>query len=367
VRQNGLRFVAGCAAVLPALWLALFLLALPFPGGHPSLTSLVLVVPVSVSLGGRAITAFSGGPDASGLSWSMLVLGTVVELGFVGIVAGMGARSLFRGDVRRPSVWLGCALIYVACHVLVGRLVTSRTVTGAVLSASSPGVRHAVLERIARDRDRSYRDVLLSALETGSEPDVDEDLIATLTWLEDGGFWHEYATSPRGSRWGVSFLSKVLCALSNESAGLQRAPGVDSVRLTESFASLNRIVFERMVEELPNRPELLTPIFGIALDNPELGRAQVDRLFELLQRPSMAKCVHLPMSYRTEWSDTSHPKHRLYELARATCQDFTKADLQLWLAHAASPEERGPAPLNATALCQFVINAEGMDRKGRPR
>ena len=32
-----------------------------------------------------------------------------------------------------------------------------------------------------------------------------------------------------------------------------------------------------------------------------------------------------------------------------------------------SPEELGPAPLNATGLCQFVINSEGMDRKGRSR
>ena len=88
------------------------------------------------------------------------------------------------------------------------------------------------------------------------------------------------------------------------------------------------MVFERMVAELPDRPELLNPIFGIGLNNPELGRALVDRLFELLQRPSIAKCVRLPMSYRSEWSDASHPKHRLYELATATCQDFTKADLE---------------------------------------
>lgn len=59
--------------------------------------------------------------------------------------------------------------------------------------------------------------------------------------------------------------------------------------------------------------------------------------------------------------------NRLYELATVTCQDFTKADLLLWLAHAESPEERGPAPLDAGALCQFVIDTEGMDRKGRRR
>jgi hypothetical protein len=96
-------------------------------------------------------------------------------------------------------------------------------------------LRHATLERIARERDRSYRGVLLSALEKGSEPDVDEDIIAALTSLEDGAFWHDYATSPRGSRWGLSFLSKVLCDLSNKSADLQRAPGVDFTRLKESL------------------------------------------------------------------------------------------------------------------------------------
>jgi len=89
------------------------------------------------------------------------------------------------------------------------------------------------------------------------------------------------------------------------------------------------MVFERMMAELPS---LLNPIFGIALNNPDLGRAEVDRLFELLQRPAIAKCVRLPMSFRSEWSDASHPKHRLYELAMANCQNFTKADLHLWLA-----------------------------------
>lgn len=221
-----------------------------------------------------------------------------------------------------------------------------------------------MLARIARDRDRSYRGVLLSALENGSEPDVDEDILATLTWLEDGAFWHDDVTSPRGSRWGLRFLSKVLCDVSNKSGDLERAPGVDFTRVTESFASLNRMVFERMVVELPNRPELLKPVFGIGLKQPLLGRAQVDRLFDLLQRPSVAKCLHLPMTFRTEWSDTSHPQHRLYQLATATCQGFTKADLHLWLSHSESIQ-RGP--LNATALCQFVIDTEGMDRKGRPR
>jgi hypothetical protein len=93
----------------------------------------------------------------------------------------------------------------------------------------------------------------------------------------------------------------------------------------------------------------------------------VDQLYELLQRPSIATCVHLGMSYRGEWSDSSHPKHRLYELANSSCQDFTKADLVLWLSHYESTEESGPAPLNAGGLCQFVINTEGMDRKGRSR
>ena len=125
------------------------------------------------------------------------------------------------------------------------------------------------------------------------------------------------------------------------------------------------MMFERMVAELPDRPELLNPIFNIAFNNPRLGRALVDRLFELLQRPSIAKCVRLGMSFRSEWSDPSHPKHRLYELATASCQDFTKADLELLLSHDESSEESGFAPLNATGLCQYVINTEGMDRKRR--
>ena len=320
-----------------------------------------------MSLTGRAVNALMGEPAASGLPLTVLVIGTLVELGFVGVVAGVGTRSLLVGNVRRLSAWLGCALIYVACHVFVNRVVTSRAVTGAVLSGSSPRLRHAALQRITGERDRSYRGALLTGLEKGSEPDVDEDIIATLTWLEDGGFWHTYLTSPRGSRWGLSFLSKVVCDLSNKSADLQRVPDVDFTRLTVSFASLTRLVFERMVAELPDRPELLKPIFGIGLDDPELGRAQVDRLFELLQRPSIAKCVRLPMSFRDEWIDTSHPKHRLYELATATCQAFTKADLNLWLSHAESPEVRGPARLKGGALCQFVIDTEGMDRKGRFR
>ena len=111
----------------------------------------------------------------------------------------------------------------------------------------------------------------------------------------------------------------------------------------------------------------MNPIFGIALNNPTLGRAWLDRLFELLQRPAIAKCVRLPMSFYDEWKDPSHLRHRLYELANATCQDFTKADLELLLSHYESRQESGPAPLNAGGLCQFVINTEGMDRKGRPR
>ncbi len=99
---------------------------------------------------------------------TVLMLGTLVELSFVGVVAGMGARSVFGGNSRRLFAWLGCALVYVACHVFVDRVFTSRAVTGAVLSGSSPHLRHAALQRIARDRDRSYRGVLLTALEKGS-------------------------------------------------------------------------------------------------------------------------------------------------------------------------------------------------------
>ena len=369
VEQHGLRFVAKCAAVLPALWLALFLLALPFPGGHPSLPSLVAVIPASLSLTGRAAGWLMGDPGTSSVSLAVLALGTLIELAFVGAVAGVGARRLFDGHFPGQSAWLGCFFIYVACHIFGGALVTSRAGTSVVLSVGSPSLRHEVLQRIAEGGDRSYREILLSALEKGSEPDVDEDIIAALTLLEDGAFWHSYLSSPRGSRWGMSFWAKVLCDISNKSLYLRQAqpPGVDFALLTESFANLNKMMFERMVAGLPDRPELLNPIFRIGLNNPKLGRALVDQLSELLQRPSIAKCVRLGMSSRSEWSDSSHPKHRLYELANATCQDFTKADLEFWLSHHESPEEVGPSPLNATGLCQFVINTEGMDRKGRPR
>jgi len=297
----------------------------------------------------------------------VLGLGTLVELGFVGVVAGAAARHLLNGHFRRHAAWLACGLVYVAGHMFVDRLPKSRTVTRVVLSMNSSQLRHETLRRIAREHDRSYREVLLAELEKGSEPDVDEDVIATLTWLEDGAFWHDYVTSPRGSRWGLSFLSKVQCDLSNKSADLQRGPGVDFARLTESFAGLNQMVFDRMVAELPGRPELLKPIFGIALNNPELGRAEFDRLFDLLQRPSIAKCVRLPIAFRGEWSAPSHPKHRLYELANATCQEFSTADLRLWLSPDESVTGRLREPLNAGALCQFVIDSEGMERKGRSR
>ena len=365
--QKGLSFVAKCAAVLPALWLALFLLALPFPGGHPSLPALVAVVPASLSLTGRAVGWLMGDPGTSSVGLAVLVLATVAEMGFVGAVAGVGARRLLDGHFPGQSVWLGCFLIYVAGHLFGSALVTSRAATGVVLSIGSTNLRHELLQKIAQGGDRSYRDILLPALEKGSEPDVDEDIITALTLLEDGAFWHSYLTSPRGSRWGISFWAKVLCDISNQSLYLRQSPGVDFALLTESFADLNKIMFERMVAALPDRPELLNPIFGIGLNNPRLGRTLVDQLSELLRRPSIATCVHLGMSYRSEWSDSSHPKHRLYELANATCQDFTKADLELWLSHYESTEESGPAPLNAGGLCQFVINTEGVDRKGRPR
>ena len=365
MKQNGLPFVAKCAAVLPALWLALFLIALPFSGGHPSLASLVALVPPSLSLTGRAAGWLMGEPGSSSLA--VLVVATLVELGFVGAVAGVGARRLLDGHVPGQSAWFGCFLIYVACHLFGSALVTSKAATGAVLSGGSASVKHELLQRIARSGDRSYRDVLLSALEKGSEPDVDEDIIAALTWLEDGGFWHSYLTSPRGSRWGISLWAKVLCDISNKSLGLRQAPAVDFALLTESFANLNKMLFERMVTALPDRPELLNPIVWIAFDNPRLGRALVDQLSELLQRQSIAKCVHVGMSFRGEWIDSSHPKHRLDQLANATCQDFTKADLGLLLSHYESTGELGPAPLDASGLCQLVINTEGMDRKGRRR
>ena len=365
--RGGLPFVAKSAAVLPALWLALFLLALPFPGGHPSLPSLVLVIPVSLSLTGRAASSLISDPTASQVVLSVLVCATLVELAFVGAVAGVGARSLWHGRFRLRSAWLVALFFYVLSHVFVSGLLASRAVTSVLLSGPSTRLRDEALKRTARDRDRRYRDVLLSALEKGSEPDVDEEIIGVLTLLEDGTFWNSYLTSPRGSRWGTSFWAKVLCDISNKSLFLRQDPGIDFARLTESFTSLNRMAFERMVAELPDHPELLHPIFGVAFNNPRLGRALSDQLFELLQRPSIAKCVRLGMSYRDEWIDASHPKHRLYELANATCQDFTKADLELLLSQYESPEEQGSSPLNAGGLCQFVINTEGMDRKGRLR
>lgn len=360
-------FVAKCAAVLPALWLVLFLIALPFPGGHPSLPALVAVLPPALSLTGRAAGWLMGDAGTFSVSLTVLVVGTVLELAFLGAAAGVAVRRLSRGHFPGQSVWLGGFLIYVACHIFGSALVTSRAVTSIALSAGSPRVRHQVLQRITRSGDRSYREALLSSLEKGSEPDVDEEIIAALTRLEDGRFWHDYLTSPRGSRWGMSLWAKVLCDISNKSGELRHAPGVDFARLTESFATLNAMMFERMVAALPDRPELLNPIFRIAFNNPRLGRTLVDRLFELLQRPSIAKCVRLGISFREEWSDPSHPRHRLYQLATATCQDFTKADLELLFSHFESSEESESPPLNATGLCLYVISTEGMDRKGRLR
>jgi hypothetical protein len=73
------------------------------------------------------------------------------------------------------------------------------------------------------------------------------------------------------------------------------------------------------------------------------------------------------MSYYDDWKDPSHPKHRLYELANTSCQDWTKADLELLLSHYETPGEMASNPLKAGGLCQFVINTEGYDRKGKPR
>jgi hypothetical protein len=306
-----------------------------------------------------------GDAGAFSVSLTWLVVGTILEFGFLGAVAGVAIRRLSRGHFPGQFVWLACFVIYVACHIFGSALVTSRPVTSVALSAGSPTMRHAVLQRITKSGDRSYRETLLPALEKESEPDVDENIIAALTRLEDGGFWHGYLTSPRGSRWGMSFRAKVLCDISNKSRELQQAPGVDFARLTESFASLNTMMFDRMVAALPDRPELLNPIFSIAFNNSRLGRSLVDQLFGLLQRPSIAKCVHLPLGYRDAWRDSAHPKHRLYQLATATCQNFTKADLELWLSHFESPEDSGWPPLNATGLCLYVISTEGMDRKRR--
>src|SRR5262245_20968928 len=104
--QRGLLFVAKCAAVLPVLWLALFLLALPFPGGQPSLPGLGAVVPPSLSLTGRAVGWLIGDPGNSSVRLALLVLATVAEMGFVGAVAGVGARRLLDGHFPRQYVWL---------------------------------------------------------------------------------------------------------------------------------------------------------------------------------------------------------------------------------------------------------------------
>ena len=365
MNDHGLPFIAKCAAVLPAVWLTLFLLALPFPGGHPSLPVLVAVIPAALSLTGRAAGWLMGDAGTFSVPLAALIAGTVIELGFLGAAGGVAIRRVSRGHVPGQYVWAACFVVYVACHMFGSTLVTSRAVTTAALSAGSPAMRHAVLQRIVQSGDRSYREALLSALEKGSEPDVDESIIAALTRLEDGAFWRGYLTSSRGSRWGISLWAKVLCDISTKSHELRQSPVVDFARLTESFANLNTMMFERMVAALPDRPELLNPIFSIALNNPRLGRARVDQLSELLQRPSIAKCVHLPMSFRDEWTDPSHPKHRLYELATATCQEITRTDLELWLTHAESAEEAGSAPLNATGLCQYIVSTEGIDRKGR--
>src|SRR5262245_9007000 len=92
--RNSLLFVAECAAVLPALWLVLFLFALPFPGAHPSLPSLVTMIPASLSLTGRAASWLTGEPGTSLVSLPVLVLATLVELGFIGAVTGVGGRRL---------------------------------------------------------------------------------------------------------------------------------------------------------------------------------------------------------------------------------------------------------------------------------
>src|SRR5262245_49835379 len=150
MEQKGLSFVAKCAAVLPALWLALFLLALPFPGGHPSLSGLVALVPVSLSLTGRAVGWLIGDPGNSSVGLAVLVLATIAEMGFVGAVAGVGARRLLDGHFPGQSLWLGCFLIYVAGHLFGSAIATSRAATSVVLSVGSINLRHELLQKIAQ-------------------------------------------------------------------------------------------------------------------------------------------------------------------------------------------------------------------------
>lgn len=364
--ERQLSFALKCAVALPAVWVVLLLLSLPFPGGHPSLTGAVLALPASVSLAGRAVNGLSGDPGASAGGLVVFVVATLVELAVVGAAVGGVVRSLSRGQLRRAAPWAGVLVLYAVCHTFVGGVATSKVTTR--LALAGPGVlRQGVLARISRDRDRNDRGVLLDALEQGREPAVDEGIIGALTWLEDGAFWHGYLTSPRASRWGTNLWAKVICDIATKSGDLRRMPGVDFSRLTESFTDLNRRMFDRLVTEAPSRPELLNPAVRIAFNNPRLGHTLVDRILALLQRPEVAPCVRLGFSYRQEWSNPGHPKRRLYDLARATCQDWTREDLELWLAHYESGEDAGPTPLNAFGLCQYIVDTEGPRRTGTGR
>ena len=102
MERNGLPFVAKCAAVLPALWLALFLLALPFPGGHPSLPALVAVVPASLSLTGRAAGWLMGEPGNSSVSLTVARSGDACRAGLRGCRGRRGSSTSVRWSCPRP-------------------------------------------------------------------------------------------------------------------------------------------------------------------------------------------------------------------------------------------------------------------------
>jgi hypothetical protein len=85
------------------------------------------MVPASLSLAGRVVWSLTGDLGTSSISLAVLVLATLVELAFVGAVAGVGVRRVLDSHFPGQSAWFGCFLIYVACHIFSSALVTSQT------------------------------------------------------------------------------------------------------------------------------------------------------------------------------------------------------------------------------------------------
>jgi hypothetical protein len=117
VPQNSLAFVVKCAAVLPTLWLVLFLVARRFQGGEPFVSIFVTLLPTGYSLTSSAARWFTGRHGFFPVSLTVLVVGTAIELAFLGAVAGVAIRGLSRGRFPGQSAWLACFLIYVACQI----------------------------------------------------------------------------------------------------------------------------------------------------------------------------------------------------------------------------------------------------------